>query len=384
MSLISNSAATFHTVEIHSHDDHLKGNDIRFSSVSALLAETMFGWFGDKLKTEPISNVELANNLSVGERDKPLFDAILQILHRAGYLIVTGELVKKAKFDEAKLNQLVTGLKAKGLDIYQEGKWLEEANGASMELSLACIPRLPELLRGEITGVQVLFAPENYTRTLAIYGSNLQEVYYGQIAEQIVTQCHRIWDREPNRKVNILEIGAGSGKGSVRILEGLRGCEDKIRFCFTDIGNSFLRRAKKAFRSFECELEFRFLDISKAPEPQGFNENEFDIVFATNVLHATEDLRITLGNAHRLLAPGGSIFVNEIVADMAANTVSYGMIPGWWLATDGLRLPLSPVATIGTYRRLMTQLGFKDLDVTGYPGIPENKQVQAIIKGIKN
>jgi|GEM_PF-4538084 SAM-dependent methyltransferase len=383
MLLTSNPLATFHNEEIHSYEQYAAGNEIRFISASALLARTMFDWFGDKVGKEPVSTVELARNFGIGEPDKPLFAATLQILDRAGYLVITGESVRKAQFDEAELNGLVTGLKTEGLATYRKGQWLQDAVGPALALTLSCIPRLPEFFRGETTGLQILFSPANYSLSMNIYGGHFQQVYYDLIAERIVAQCYSIWDREPNRKVHILEIGAGSGKGSVRILEGLRGHEDKICFCFTDIGNSFLRRAKKIFRSFECEMEFRLLDISKELKAQDFAENDFDIVFATNVLHATQDLRTTLSNAYRLLVPGGSIFVNEIVADMAANTLSYGMTPGWWLATDGLRLPLSPVATSNTYRHLMTEIGFQDLAVVGYPGVPEKEQVQAIIKGTK-
>jgi hypothetical protein len=41
------------------------------------------------------------------------------------------------------------------------------------------------------------------------------------------------------------------------------------------------------------------------------------------------------------------------------------------------------VATSNTYRHLMTEIGFQDLAVVGYPGVPEKEQVQAIIKGTK-
>lgn len=383
MLLTSAPPIAFHNEEIHSYEQYVKGNKFRFISVSGLLAHTMLEWFSGTLKEEPIKIGTLARQLKVVEQNEPLFRALLKILHRAGYVVETIDHVAKAQVDSNKLNQLVTGLKTDGADTYGQEEWLKNAIGASLDLSLACIPRLPELLRGETTGVQVLFSPENYNRSLAIYGAHLQEVYYGMIAERIVVHCHQIWDREPNKKINILEIGAGSGKGTVRMLEGLSGYEDKIRFCFSDIGNSFLRRAKKRFSSFECEWEFRLLDISEPPTEQGFVENDFDIIFATNVLHATANLRTTLTNAHRLLAPGGNIFVNEIVEDMAVNTVTYGMTSGWWLANDGLRLPLSPVATIPTYRSLLTEIGFDNLDVIGYPSVPEDEQVQAIIKGTK-
>ena len=269
------------------------------------------------------------------------------------------------------------------LETFGKGKWLQDSIGASFELARACIPQLPMLLRGEITSVQLLFSAKNYDLSLAIYAQHLQEVYYGLIAEQVVRKCHQIWDREPERKIRIIEVGAGSGKGTIRILQNLQEHGNKVQFFFTDVGNSFLRRAKRTFKDFNAEMNYRILDISANPEEQGYEVGSFDIAFATNVLHATPDLRETLGNMHKLLTKGGSIYINEITEDMAANTVTYGTTPGWWLPTDGLRLPYSPVATTNTFRELLAELGFGEIVVAGYPGISEEELVQAIIQGVK-
>jgi predicted TPR repeat methyltransferase len=50
----------------------------------------------------------------------------------------------------------------------------------------------------------------------------------------------------------------------------------------------------------------RLLNIENDPAAQGFaGRREFDLIVAANVIHATADLRQTLGHVQQLLAPGG-------------------------------------------------------------------------------
>lgn len=382
MQLISDPITAFHNETIHSYGQYVKGNEIRFNAVSTLLANTMLDWLDNRLD-KPVAIEALADEMSVTEDNKSLFIALLRILQKAGYLIEKDGFIRILSINKSSIEDFSKTLQSEGLEAFGMGKWLQDSIGASFELARACIPQLPMLLRGEITSVQLLFSAENYDLSLAIYAQHLQEVYYGLIAEQVVLKCHQIWNKEPGRQIRIIEVGAGSGKGTIRILQNLQEHADKVHFCFTDIGNSFLRRAKKAFKNFNSELDYRLLDISKPPENQGFPIGSFDIAFATNVLHATPDLRETLGNMHKLLTKGGSIYINEITEDMAANTVTYGTTPGWWLPTDGLRLPYSPVATTNTFRELLAELEFGEIEIAGYPGISEEELVQAIIQGVK-
>ncbi|MEM9258510.1 MAG: class I SAM-dependent methyltransferase [Bacteroidota bacterium] len=369
-------------MEIQTYEQYAEGGRIRIASVSSLLAEALFSWFGDRLET-PVEIEQLRRELKVTDANNKLFIALLNILERNDYLSNNNGFVQKASFDEDALKQRAEKLHRQGLATYGKGQWLEDAVKPSFELARACIPQLPELLRGELTSVQLLFSAENYQRSTAIYEAHLQEVYYGLIAQQIIKKCHEIWAKEPDRQIRILEVGAGSGKGTIRMLEGLRAYGNKVHFSFTDIGNSFLRRAKKTFKDFDCDLDFRLLDISDDPATQGFEAESFDIAFATNVVHATPDLRVTLNNMQKLLRRGGNVYINEITEDMAANTVTYGTTPGWWLPADGLRLPYCPVATTTTFRSLLAELGFTEVEVVGYPGVPEPELAQAIIQGIK-
>ncbi|MEL7161474.1 MAG: hypothetical protein AAFN92_12020, partial [Bacteroidota bacterium] len=226
----------YHNEQIHSYEKYTLGSEIRFESVSALLADTLFDWFGTKFTAAPVKIEELASECRVTEGNFPLFVALLRVLQRAGYLSETDGYVRKNAYDPAVLQRRVTTLREKGLSTFNEGQWLTNAIGPSFELARVCIPKLPTVLKGEMTGVQLLFSAENYERSIAIYGAHLQEVYYGLIAEAIIKKCHQIWDRDPLRQIRILEIGAGSGKGTIRMLEGLREYADKIHFCFTDIG----------------------------------------------------------------------------------------------------------------------------------------------------
>lgn len=380
---ISESKSIFQREELYSYEQFSETLSIRKKTTGALLAKTMFTWLSGQISSIPVQISTLAERVNVVKSQEKLFTALLLSLKEEGYLHEEAGFVKKASFDEIKLDKLVNDLGRKGLATYGKGDWLTNTYGPFFELAQSCIPKLPEVLRGEMSGVQLLFSPDNYSRTMATYTNHVPEVYYGLIAEQIVDKCHKIWALRPEHKIRILEIGAGSGYGTIRMLEGLQEHSDKVHFCFTDIGNSFLRRAKRTFKQFDCELEFRLLDISKDSTEQGFAKESFDIVFATNVLHATPDLRVTVGNVRDLLAPEGSVYINEIATESITNTVTYGTTPGWWLSTDGLRIPYTPVASTTTFRNLLAEIGFKDIEVFGYPGIPESELPQAIIQGVK-
>ena len=84
-----------------------------------------------------------------------------------------------------------------------------------------------------------------------------------------------------------------------------------VEYTFSDISPLFLARARERFARFPF-LRYQALDIERDPDPQGFAEGHFDIILASNVLHATGDLRQTLERVRRLLAPGGLLILLEV------------------------------------------------------------------------
>ena len=94
------------------------------------------------------------------------------------------------------------------------------------------------------------------------------------------------------------------------------------------------------------------------PADQGLRD-EFDVVIATNVLHATRDLHATLRHTKRLLRPGGALVLNESVEVQEYSTYTFGLLPGWWNASDPHeRLADSPLASASRWPALLRDEGF--------------------------
>lgn len=70
---------------------------------------------------------------------------------------------------------------------------------------------------------------------------------------------------------------------------------------------------------------------------QGFGVGRYDVVFATNVLHATRDMAATLAGCKALLRPGGLLLANELTAKTTFLTLTFGLTEGWWLYSDPMR-----------------------------------------------
>jgi ubiquinone/menaquinone biosynthesis C-methylase UbiE len=59
---------------------------------------------------------------------------------------------------------------------------------------------------------------------------------------------------------------------------------------------------------------YKKLDVEQDISEQGFVEHSYDVIVASNVLHATQSLEATLKNTRRLLKPGGSLIILEITS----------------------------------------------------------------------
>ena len=77
---------------------------------------------------------------------------------------------------------------------------------------------------------------------------------------------------------------------------------------------------------------------------QGYGIGRYDILFATNVLHATRNMEVTIQNCKALLRKGGLLIANELSAKTEFLTLTFGLTEGWWLYDDvQRRIPGKPV-----------------------------------------
>ena len=104
----------------------------------------------------------------------------------------------------------------------------------------------------------------------------------------------------------MLEIGAGTGSATNTVLPELP--EGGFDYTYTDISAGFFAEAEARFGDGGGCIEYRPLDIEKDPVAQGFDSHGYDLLIASNVLHATRYLGETLGHCldlHRAGRPTG-------------------------------------------------------------------------------
>ncbi|KAL4915475.1 hypothetical protein BDW62DRAFT_124830 [Aspergillus aurantiobrunneus] len=136
--------------------------------------------------------------------------------------------------------------------------------------------------------------------------------------------------------MRVLEIGAGTGGVTATILPAMQGPHRERlyeSYTYTDISAGFFDGAQERFSAYDGII-YRPLDITADITAQGFDAS-YDLVIASNVLHATPDLQQTLSNVKALLKPNGKLFLQELSPVTKWINYIMGTLPGWWLSTDG-------------------------------------------------
>ncbi|KAK0701265.1 hypothetical protein B0H67DRAFT_655916 [Lasiosphaeris hirsuta] len=151
-------------------------------------------------------------------------------------------------------------------------------------------PHLGDILTQK-TDPLALLTPDNLLSRL--YADDRCSRCYTQMA----AWCKEVGLQKPGLRV--LEIGAGTASTTVPILSALRGCVSQ--YDFTDLSSGFFESAKGRLGDMADSVEFRVLNIEKDARQQGFDEASYDLIVASNVLHATRRIDDTLGNMMALL-----------------------------------------------------------------------------------
>ncbi|MEH1793155.1 beta-ketoacyl synthase N-terminal-like domain-containing protein [Nostoc sp.] len=145
--------------------------------------------------------------------------------------------------------------------------------------------------------------------------------YYNSILRSSLEQV--VKSLPSSVQLRVLEIGAGTGVSTQALLPVLT--PKQTNYTFTDIGSGFLTQAEQKFSDYPF-VEYRLLDIDKSPIEQGFEKYSFDVIIASNVLHATRNIDQTLHHVRSLLAPGGFLLVWEITQPKIDFDISWGLL----------------------------------------------------------
>lgn len=169
-----------------------------------------------------------------------------------------------------------------------------------------------------------------------------------------------------HNQMDFLEVGAGTGSFTERILKSISsnsmGAEERFNsYCYTDVSPAFFERARNRFSSHAQRMSFALLNAEQDPCVQGFKEQAFDVIAASNVLHVTNDLDLTLQGLRKLLKPGGKLLIHEYIHPERIEVgFVFGLLPGWW--PDDESRKLGPLVSEEAWNDLLQRNGFSGVD----------------------
>ncbi len=109
---------------------------------------------------------------------------------------------------------------------------------------------------------------------------------------------------QPKAGMSILDIGCGAGKLCFLFDDYTKG---GTKITGGDFSEELLDKARVRNQERGSNIEFRFLDFNK---PFEFRDNTFDLCTSAFAIYYASDLNFTFGEAHRVLKPGGRLFVS--------------------------------------------------------------------------
>ena len=220
-----------------------------------------------------------------------------------------------------------------------------------------CMAAYPSIFSGKTRASEVVFPQGSIELVKAVYADNAVSSFYNAlVANQVVQHA-----AELKRCVRVLEIGAGTGATTQAVLEAVQKQGFDVEYHYTELWDTLLLETKARLGPQYSNLSFHFLDINSNPLSQGFAD-DFDVVIATNVLHATHTLSSSLQHVKVLLAKGGQLILNESVSVQPYSTLTFGLLPGWWQVKDAEeRLPNSPLVSRKVWCELLNDAGFTNV-----------------------
>ncbi len=319
---------------------------------------------GMSFKVGTTINVEkLAKKFNVIKEHLRLFNHMFNLLKNAG--VVTGgngsfEVIKTPDFRDVRT-------------------WIDELNKKYPQfhhestLLGRCGPEITGVLQGTVDPIQLIFPEDKWDAIVKYYIEGFAFKKYNDIAARAITELLK--DLPEDQTIRILEVGAGTGGMTQAILPLLPA--DRTEYVFTDLSQMFMLKAQQRLARYPF-VQYKIMDIEKNPTEQGFAPNSFDIIIASDVIHATRNLRESLGNVQKLLASEGVLMMLEVTNSPVYLDFIFGMTEGWWLFEDTDIRPHHATMSPDNWKTVLKSNGYSD--VVAYSDFEKNdKSCQSLI-----
>src|SRR3954453_14617544 len=341
--------------------EELEPQDSVLARAYILQAFRQLGWqpvVGQHFATE-----ELADRFGVVPQHRRLFVRLLGILAEDGLLEHVGDHWSVRRTPDTVAPPRIWAALWRSFPAYQ----------AELTLTRQCGDKLAEGLHGDTDPLQLIFPQGSLTTSEHLYQDAPTYRIYNLLSQKAVAQA---LERLPEgRTVRILEIGGGTGGMTSYVLRKLPA--DRTTYVFSDVTQLLLAHAEQKFHSYPF-VEYQLLDIEADPIAQGFEPPSFDVILASDVLHATRDLRRTLGNMKALLASEGLLLLLEGTRTPRSATLMFGLLAGWWLFEDVDLRGSDPWISQTAWQRVLLEAGFTDV-AWATDTVPADRAVHSVL-----
>jgi len=227
-----------------------------------------------------------------------------------------------------------------------------------------CGDLLTEVLTGKESPLETLFPGGSSHIAESIYQHWPLSRYFNNITAAVIESF--VKNSPHDSHVRLLEVGAGTGGTTSAVLPVLQA--NRTLYLYTDISEVFFSQAKRKFKAYPF-VSYGSLDIEQSPHDQGYGLHGFDIVIASNVLHATRNLEKTVRNILSLIAPDGLLLLYEVTEPHSWFDTTVSLIEGWQLFDDNLRQN-GPLLGLDQWKSLLQTQGFRDVVAFPETGSP--------------
>jgi acyl transferase domain-containing protein/NADPH:quinone reductase-like Zn-dependent oxidoreductase/SAM-dependent methyltransferase/acyl carrier protein len=159
--------------------------------------------------------------------------------------------------------------------------------------------------------------------------------------------------------LRILEVGAGAGCFTNTILPHLKGNSEGYEYTYTDLSSVFFQSAEKLFEGSKIKVLYRVFNIEQDPFNQGLIPYHYDLILASNVIHATKDVATSVRNLRHLLRKNGFIVITESVRPIRATTLGFGLLDAYWSQTDFHLRPHHCILSPEKWMTVLEKSGFE-------------------------
>ena len=338
----------------------------RWSRSRALATLKELGW--QRKTGETVDPEDLRQRLQVTEEHKRLFRRMLEMLAKSGVLEETGDGFLVVIGPEDPLPEEMPGdleeFASRMTDLHPHGL-------TEIGLFRRSGRALAEVLRGREDPLTLLFSSGEPTAADLYLKAPVARAANSMLGDAVRSLVAALPD---DRRLRVIEVGAGTGSATASVLPELP--EGRFDYVYTDISAGFFAEAEARFG--DEAIEYRPLDIEKDPVAQGFDAHSYDLLIASNVLHATRYLEETLAHCRDLLAPSGQLIALENLSGLGWMDLTFGQLDGWWRFADSYR-PHHALAEPSVWRQALGNVGFEEVEVLG---VDESDATKTLDKGV--